>query len=326
MPSRITRRKFLAASAASALAAPLFARAPQARRETQRRGHRGERPRRVEPRGRRAREHRRAVRRGRGVDARRPASSSRRPRSSPTTARCSTRSAKEIDAVVVSTPDHSHALPAALAMNLGKHVYCEKPLTPSVNETRYLRKLAAEKKLVTQMGTQIHAGENYRRVVEIVQAGLLGPVKRVHVWNSSKPVGGKKVDAKPSGEVRYGPLARPVFHRVLRGRHERLAVETCVAALPLALVVGLRRRHARGPRLSLHRSAVLGARPDRPDQRDRDGQEDLHRRQHDPGRDAGGLQVPRDEDQSRSSSDVVSRRQRPGPGREGNVQGIQFRR
>ena len=51
------------------------------------------------------------------------------------------------------------------------------------------------KKLVTQMGTQIHAGDNYRRVVEIVQAGLIGPVKRVHVWNSSKPVGGKKIGA-----------------------------------------------------------------------------------------------------------------------------------
>src|SRR5580704_16193955 len=65
--------------------------------------------------------------------------------------------AKELDAVVVSTPDHSHAMAAALAMSLGKHVYCEKPLTPSVNETRVLRKLAADKKLITQMGTQIHA-------------------------------------------------------------------------------------------------------------------------------------------------------------------------
>jgi predicted dehydrogenase len=107
---------------------------------------------------------------------------------------------KEIDAVVISTPDHSHALPAALAMTLGKHVYCEKPLTPSVNETRHLRKLAAEKKLVTQMGTQIHAGENYRRVVEIIQAGLIGPVKRVHVWNGSRPVGGKRTGQKPSAK------------------------------------------------------------------------------------------------------------------------------
>jgi predicted dehydrogenase len=107
---------------------------------------------------------------------------------------------KEIDAVVISTPDHSHAMPAALAMTLGKHVYCEKPLTPSVNETRHLRKLAAEKKLVTQMGTQIHAGENYRRVVEIIQAGLIGAVKRVHVWNGSRPVGGKRTGQKPSSK------------------------------------------------------------------------------------------------------------------------------
>lgn len=108
--------------------------------------------------------------------------------------------ANELDAVVVCTPDHSHAMPAALAMSLGKHVYCEKPLTPSVNETRLLQKLAREKKLITQMGTQIHAEENYRRVVEIIQAGLLGPIQRIHVWNNSKPVGGKKVDSKPSAK------------------------------------------------------------------------------------------------------------------------------
>ena len=71
-----------------------------------------------------------------------------------------------------------------------------------------MRELAAKKKLVTQMGTQIHAGENYRRVVEIVQSGLLGAIKRVHVWNSSKPVGGKKVTAEAVREVRPRPVAR----------------------------------------------------------------------------------------------------------------------
>ena len=104
----------------------------------------------------------------------------------------------QFDAVVVSTPDHSHAVPACLAMSLGKHVYCEKPLAHSVNEVRHMRTLAAKKKLVTQMGTQIHAENNYRRVVEIVRAGLLGPISRVHVWNSSKPVGGKKTGGKPT--------------------------------------------------------------------------------------------------------------------------------
>lgn len=89
---------------------------------------------------------------------------------------------KAIDAVVISTPDHMHAFPAVMAMRMGKHVYCEKPLAHSVWETRLMRKTAAENKVVTQMGTQIHAGDNYRRVVEIVRSGILGAIRRVHVW------------------------------------------------------------------------------------------------------------------------------------------------
>src|SRR5262249_46721950 len=108
--------------------------------------------------------------------------------------------AKTFDAVVVSTPDHNHCLPAATAMTLGKHVYCEKPLAHSVDEVRLMRRLAIGRKLVTQMGTQIHAEQNYRRVVEIVKAGLLGRIERVHVWNSSRPVGGKVTGAKPSAK------------------------------------------------------------------------------------------------------------------------------
>jgi predicted dehydrogenase len=127
--------------------------------------------------------------------------------------------AKEIDAVVVSTPDHSHALPASIAMTLDKHVYCEKPLAPCVNEARYLRNLAERKKLVTQMGTQIHAGENYRRVVEIVQSGKLGSVKRVQVWNNSKPVGGKKVGSTPSAkfdiDLWLGPTPAEFFEAAM---------------------------------------------------------------------------------------------------------------
>src|SRR4029077_11680978 len=94
---------------------------------------------------------------------------------------------KEIQAVVISTPDHSHALPAILAMQAGKHVYCEKPLAHNVREVRLMRETAAKHKVVTQMGTQIHAGDNYRRVVEIVQTGVLGPVKRVQVWCAKQP-------------------------------------------------------------------------------------------------------------------------------------------
>ncbi|MEQ8787870.1 MAG: Gfo/Idh/MocA family oxidoreductase [Pirellulaceae bacterium] len=90
--------------------------------------------------------------------------------------------AEHLDAVLVSTADHTHAAAAAMAMKLGKHVYCEKPLTHTVVEARTLADLAEEKKLVTQMGTQIHAGDNYRRVVELVQSGAIGPVREAHVW------------------------------------------------------------------------------------------------------------------------------------------------
>lgn len=94
---------------------------------------------------------------------------------------------KEIDAVVVSTPDHMHAIPAVTAMRLGKHLYCEKPLAHSVHEVRVMMRTAAETKVVTQMGTQIHAQDNYRRVVEIVRAGVLGKIGRVQVWCSKRP-------------------------------------------------------------------------------------------------------------------------------------------
>ena len=88
----------------------------------------------------------------------------------------------KIDAVVIGTPDHVHAPAAVMAMKLGKHCYCEKPLTHSVYEARVMAQLARENKLVTQMGTQIHAGGNYRRVVELVQSGAIGKVPEVHVW------------------------------------------------------------------------------------------------------------------------------------------------
>jgi predicted dehydrogenase len=94
---------------------------------------------------------------------------------------------KDLDAVVISIPDHMHAFVAVPAMRAGKHVYCEKPLAHSVAEVRLMRDTAAKHKVVTQMGTQIHAGDNYRRVVEIVQSGVLGPIRRVQVWCAKRP-------------------------------------------------------------------------------------------------------------------------------------------
>ena len=102
----------------------------------------------------------------------------------------------DLDAAVISTPDHTHAPAAAMALHRGLDVYCEKPLTHSVHETRVLTELAAANGAVTQMGTQIHANDNYRRVVEIVQAGVLGRVEAVHVF-CNKAWGGATVPTEP---------------------------------------------------------------------------------------------------------------------------------
>ena len=105
--------------------------------------------------------------------------------------------AEQIDAVVVATPDHIHAPASLLAMRLGKHVYCEKPLTHSVHEARQMAEIAARHKVATQMGTQIHAGSNYRRVVEILQSGAIGKVREVHTWAGRSWGGGDRPTETP---------------------------------------------------------------------------------------------------------------------------------
>jgi predicted dehydrogenase len=90
--------------------------------------------------------------------------------------------AKDIDAVVVSCAEHTHAFATLPALKLGKHVYCEKPLTHSIWEARVITEAARRARVATQMGTQIHATSNYRRVVELVQSGAIGPVTEAHVW------------------------------------------------------------------------------------------------------------------------------------------------
>jgi predicted dehydrogenase len=107
---------------------------------------------------------------------------------------------KDIDAVLVATADHMHATIASAAMDLGKHVYVQKPLTWCVAEARHLAKRAKETKVATQMGNQGHSLDDARMAVEYVQAGAIGEVREVHIW-TNRPLG-----YWPQGVPRPEPL------------------------------------------------------------------------------------------------------------------------
>ncbi len=112
---------------------------------------------------------------------------------------------KDIDAVVIATPDHHHAVAAVMAMERGIHVYVQKPLTYTVEEGRKLLDLAAKKpKLVTQMGNQGHSGDDGRRVVELIRGGVIGKVREVSVW-TNRPVWPQGM-AKPANVPTPGSL------------------------------------------------------------------------------------------------------------------------
>ncbi|MFH1945222.1 MAG: Gfo/Idh/MocA family oxidoreductase [Acidobacteriota bacterium] len=100
----------------------------------------------------------------------------------------------EIDAVTVSTPDHTHAVAAITAMQMGKHVFVQKPLTHTIKEARLLAQTAKEKNLVTQMGNQGHAGEGARLINEWIWAGAIGEVREVHAW-TNRPIWLQGADA-----------------------------------------------------------------------------------------------------------------------------------
>jgi predicted dehydrogenase len=108
---------------------------------------------------------------------------------------------KDIDAVVVGTPDHIHAFASMAAIKLGKHVYCEKPLTHSVWEARKLTEAAREHKVATQMGNQGQASEETRRLCELVAAGVIGPVREAHIW-TDRPSNGLFNEYWPQGVTR----------------------------------------------------------------------------------------------------------------------------
>ena len=143
--------------------------------------------------------------------------------------------AKDLDAITVATAEHTHAFATLGALQLRKHVYCEKPLTHSIGEARVIARAAAKAKVATQMGTQIHAGANYRRVVELIQTGAIGPVREAHVWVSrawgwqtpeeaaangdivkvqERPTGSSPVPAGLNWDLFLGPAPERPFHDV----------------------------------------------------------------------------------------------------------------
>jgi predicted dehydrogenase len=105
------------------------------------------------------------------------------------------------DAVVVSTCEHTHAFATMLALRHGKHVYCEKPLTYNIWESRRIREASVQAKVATQMGIQIHATENYHQVVELIQSGAIGPVREAHVWVSRAWGWQSEADAKRHHDI-----------------------------------------------------------------------------------------------------------------------------
>ena len=124
---------------------------------------------------------------------------------------------KEVDAVTVSTPDHLHGVVAARAMKMGKHCFCQKPLTQTVAEARMLRQLAADSKLATQMGNQGSAQTGLRRAIEVIQAGVLGRPLELHVWTNrphlwpqglNRPGGEDAVPANLDWDCWLGPAAK----------------------------------------------------------------------------------------------------------------------
>jgi predicted dehydrogenase len=129
--------------------------------------------------------------------------------------------AKDIDAVTIATPNHHHALPALMAMQLGKHVYVEKPLCHTVAEGRQLREFAQRYKVATQMGNQGHSDEGYRRLCEYIWAGAIGRVTEVHSWSNranggtgSRPAGGPP-PAGMNWDSWIGPSPLREYHKEL---------------------------------------------------------------------------------------------------------------
>lgn len=125
---------------------------------------------------------------------------------------------KDFDAVFIASPNHQHALPSMIAMQTGKHVYCEKPVCHDIGEARAMRAMAAKSKVATQMGNQGHCEEGYRKLCEYIWAGTIGKVLETHSWTDRANGGeGPRPPAKPAPQGLHweewiGPAPYRDFH------------------------------------------------------------------------------------------------------------------
>lgn len=138
---------------------------------------------------------------------------------------------KGIDAVVVASPDHTHAVAAKMAMEAGKHVYVQKPLTYSVHEARVLRDVARRTGVVTQMGNQGHSTREAQLINQWVRAGALGPVREVHAW-TNRPIWPQGIPrpqaAQPQASAARAPFGNPYYGRTI---NEQLAATLAASGM-----------------------------------------------------------------------------------------------
>jgi predicted dehydrogenase len=132
----------------------------------------------------------------------------------------------QIDAAVVSTTNHSHAPATMMALRRGKHVYCEKPGAHSVFEARTVTRFAAQQQVATQLGTQMHATDNYRRIVELIRGGAIGEVRECHIWlrSSRGGLGDRPTETPPVPEwldwdLWLGPAPDRPYHPIYANGH-----------------------------------------------------------------------------------------------------------
>ena len=131
---------------------------------------------------------------------------------------------EDIDAVIVSTPDHTHAPASIMAMEYNKHVYCQKPLTHHVSEARKMKKLAEEKNIITQMGIQVHSFYDYKLATLLIKSGIIGKVSEVRAWcpknwgyDGPEPTGSDKIPDYLDwnlwlGTAKERPFKEKIYH------------------------------------------------------------------------------------------------------------------